>query len=93
MVVAHQRKHAAMLRRAGKIGVAEYIARPVDAGTFTVPDGKDAVMLAFAHKFGLLRTPAGGGGEFLVEAGPEDDVGSGELGLGLPELLVEAAQG
>ena len=29
MVVAHERKHAAMLRTAGEIGVAEYVAQHV----------------------------------------------------------------
>ena len=49
-------------------------------------------MLAFAEQFGLLRAPAGGRRQFLVEAGLEDDVGVGELLLGLPQLQVEPAE-
>ena len=49
-------------------------------------------MLALAEQLGLLRAPAGGRRELLVEAGLEDDVGSRELLLGLPELQVEAAE-
>ena len=92
MVVAHQGEHAAMLRRAGEIGVAEDVARAVDARPLAVPDRKDAVVLAFAEKLRLLRAPAGGRGKLLVEAGLEDDVGAGELLLGAPELLVETAE-
>ena len=44
MIVAHQREHAAVLRGAGKIGVAEHVAGAVDAGATvlcggTRPDG------------------------------------------------------
>jgi hypothetical protein len=68
VVVAHQRQHAAVLRRAGEVGVAEHVAGAVDARSLAVPDGEDAVMLALAEQFRLLRAPAGGRGEFLVEA-------------------------
>ena len=92
VVVAHQGQHAAMPGRAGEIGVAEYVAGAVDAGPLAVPDGEHAVMLAFAEKLGLLRTPAGGGCEFLVQARLEDDVGLRQLLLGLPQLQVEPAE-
>ena len=49
-------------------------------------------MLAFAEKLGLLRAPAGGGRKLLVQARLEDDIRFGELFLGAPELLVEAAE-
>ena len=81
-----------MLRRAGKIGVAEDVAGAVDARPLAVPDREHAVMLAFAEQFGLLRAPAGGRRELLVEARLEDDVGLGELLLGLPQLQVEPAE-
>ena len=92
MVVAHQGEHAAMFGGAGEVGVAEHVARAVDARPLAVPDGKDAVVLAFAEQLRLLRAPAGGGGKLLVEARLEDDIGVGELLLGAPELLVEAAE-
>ena len=75
VVVAHQGKHAAMLRRAGEIGVAEHVAGAVDARALAVPEREHAVVLAFAEQLGLLRAPAGGCRQFLVEAGLEDDVG------------------
>ena len=49
-------------------------------------------MRAFAEQLGLLRAPAGGGGEFLVDAGLEHDIGLRKLPLRLPELHVEAAE-
>src|SRR5690606_28159279 len=92
MVVAHQRQDAAMLRGACEIGVAEDVAGAVDARSLAVPEGKDAVVPALAQQLGLLRAPAGGGGKLLVEARLKDDVGRLELGPGLPQLLVEAAE-
>ena len=77
---------------AGEVGVAEYVAGAVDARTLAVPEAEDAVILALAEQFGLLRAPAGGRGQLLVEAGLEDDVRLRELLLGLPELQVEPAE-
>ena len=74
MVVAHQRQDAAMLGRAGVIGVAEDVAGAVDARALAVPDAEHAVVLAFAAQLGLLRAPERGRGEVLVEARMEDDI-------------------
>ena len=93
VVVAHQRDHAAVLGGAGEIGVAEHIARAIDARTLAVPHAENAIELALAAQFGLLATPERGGGEFLVDAGLELDVGGRDLLRGAHELLVEAAQG
>ena len=79
MVVAHQRDHAAILGGAGEIGVAENVAGAVDAGALAVPHAEYAIELALAAQFGLLRAPQRGGGEFLVDAGLELDVGGGDL--------------
>ena len=92
VVVAHQRQHAAVLRGAGHVGVAEHVAGAVDARPLAVPEPEDAVILAFAAQLRLLRAPAGGRGKLLVEAGLEDDVGRLKPLLGAPELLVEAAE-
>ena len=75
VVVAHQRQHAAVLRGAGEIGVAEHVAAAVDAGALAVPHAEHAVVFALAAQFRLLRAPHRGGGELLVDAGLEDDVG------------------
>ena len=79
VVVAHQREHAAVLRGAGEIGVAEHVAGAVDARALAVPDAEHAVVLAFAAQLGLLRAPQRGGGEVLVDAGLEQDVVRVEL--------------
>ncbi len=92
MVVAHQGEHAAMLRGAGGVGVAEHVAGAVDARPFAVPHAEHAVVLAFAAQLGLLRAPQRGGGEVLVEAGLEHDVVGLEHALGALELIVEPAR-
>ena len=74
MVVAHQGEHAAVLRGAGEIGVAEHVAGAVDARPLAVPHAEHAVVLALAAQFGLLRAPDRGRGEVLVQAGLEQDV-------------------
>ena len=74
VVVAHQREHAAVLRGAGEIGVAEHVAGAVDARALAVPHAEHAIVLALAAQLGLLRAPQRGGGEVLVEAGLEEDV-------------------
>ena len=92
MVVAHQGEHAAVLRGAGEIGVAEDVAGAVDARALAVPHAEHAVVLALAAQLGLLRAPDGGRGEILVQAGLEEDVVPLEMRLGAHELLVEPAE-
>jgi len=92
VVVAHQRQHAAVLGRAGEIGVAEHVAAAVDAGALAVPQAEDAVVFALAAQLGLLRAPQCGGGEVFVQSGLELDVGGRELPPGAHELLVEGAE-
>ena len=92
MVVAHQRQHAAMLRGAGEIGVAEHVAGAVDARPLAVPDAEHAVVPALAAQLRLLRAPQRGGGQVLVDPGLEQDVVLRERALGANELLVEPAE-
>ena len=92
MVVAHQRQHAAVLRGAGEIGVAEDVAGAVDAGTLAVPEPEHAVEPAFPAQLGLLAAPERGGGDVLVDAGLEADVVFVERARGADELLVEGAE-
>ena len=92
VVVAHQRDDAAVLGGAGEIGVAEDVARAVDARALAVPHAEHAIELALAAQLGLLRAPQRGGGEFLVDPGLELDVGGGDMAGGAHELLVEAAK-
>ncbi len=46
VVVAGQQQHAAVLRRAGVVGVLEHVAAAVDARALAVPHGEHAVVLA-----------------------------------------------
>ena len=92
VIVAHQRKHAAVFGGAGQIGVAENVAGAIDARALAVPHGEDAVVLALAAQFGLLRAPDGGGGEVLVDAALKADVALFEKRRGAQELAVQAAE-
>ena len=93
VVVAHQGQHTAILRGAGEIGVTEHVAGAVDARALAVPEPENAIELALAAQFGLLRAPDGGCSEFLVQPGQELDVGGGQFAGRAHELLIEAAQG
>ncbi len=92
VIVAHQSDDAAVLCGAGKIGVTEDVAGPIDARTFAVPHTEYAIEFAFAAQFGLLRSPERGGGKFLVDAGLELHVRRREYPPGAHELLVKAAE-
>ncbi len=92
VVVAEAGDDAAVVRGAGHVGVAEDVAAAVDARALAVPEAEDALDAALAAELGLLGAPEGGGGEILVEAGLELDVGRGELASGLPHRLVDAAE-
>lgn len=93
MIVAGHDQHAAVFRGAGGIGMAEHIARAVDAGAFAIPHAEHPIEGPFAAHFGLLGAPEGGGGQILIEAGLEFDVSGLEERGGLPEGLVDAADG
>src|SRR6188508_1932852 len=92
VIVSHQRDDAAVLGGAGKIGVTEDVAGPIDARTFTVPHAEYAIEFAFAAQFGLLRSPERGGGKFLVDAGLELHIRRRQYLPGAHELLVKAAE-
>src|SRR5208283_1444886 len=91
VVVAGERDRAALGRNAGEIGVAQRVARAIDAGPLAIPDSEHAID-GRAGKVGqLLRAPDRGRGQVLVEARAEDDVVLFEDGAGAPELDVVAA--
>ena len=74
MVVAHQRQHASMLGRAGKVCVTKHVARPVHARPLAVPQRKHAIILAGTVQARLLRSPACCRCQFLVQSGLKHDV-------------------
>src|SRR5262249_60204898 len=83
---------AAVLRGAGEIGVAQDVARAVNARALAVPHAEHAIEPALAAQLGLLRAPQRGGGEILVDGGLEQDVVLPAQRLGALELVVEAAE-
>ena len=93
MVVAGQHQHTAVFGRAGIVRMLEDVAAAVDAGALAVPDAVDAIVLGAGIEMDLLGAPEGGRREVLVEAGLEFDMALLDEFLGLPQRLVEGAQG
>ena len=93
MVVAGQQQHAAVLGDAGRVAVLEHVAAAVDTRALAVPHGKHAVIARAGEQVGLLAAPHRGGGQLFVDPGPEVDVVVLKEGLGLPQTLVQVAQG
>ena len=92
VVVAGQHQHAAVLRRAGEVGVLEHVAAAVHARALAVPHREHAIDLRARVQVDLLRAPDRRRGEVLVQPGLELDVGAVEVLLRLPQRLVEAAE-
>ncbi len=92
VVVAGQQQHAAMGRGAGGVGVLEHIDRAVDARALAVPHREHAVALRTGEQVDLLRAPDRGGRQVFVQPGLEHHVAARQMGLGLPQRLVEPAQ-
>ena len=92
MVISRDQQHAAVSGRARRVGVLEDVARAIHAGTFAVPDTEYTVVLGTFKQANLLRAPDGGGSEFFIHAGREEDVILLEIFFGFPQRLVVAAQ-
>ena len=88
MVVARNREHAAMPRRAEHVRVLEGVARAIDARPFAVPDAENAVIARARKQPGLLAAPDGCRRQFLVDARLKNDVVVGETLALVPKLLV-----
>src|ERR1700719_2103 len=88
VVVTGETEHAAVLRRARGIAVAEHVAAAVDAGSLAVPDADHAVVVGAGRKVELLRAPHGRRREVLVHAGLELDVVLLEMLSRSEQLLV-----
>ena len=92
VVVAGQHEHAAVLRRAGEVGVLEHVAAAVHARTFAVPHREYAIDFGARVQVHLLRAPDRRRGKILVQARLELDVGAVQELLRLPQRLVERAE-
>jgi hypothetical protein len=79
MVVAGDHQHAAVLRAAGGVGVAEHVAAAVHARPLAVPHGEHALDARLGRQGHLLAAPHGGGREVFVDARLEDDVVAGQV--------------
>ena len=80
MVIAHRHQHAAMLARAGHVGMAHHIARSVDARPLAVPQAETRHhSLPSPRRPGLLAAPQRSGGQILVQPVLKGDVAFGQL--------------
>jgi hypothetical protein len=93
VVVAGHQQHAAMFRGAGVVHVLEDVAAAVHARALGVPHGEHAVVLGRADQVDGLGAPDGGRGQVFVHARHELDAAGFQVALGLPQVLVQAAQG
>ncbi len=92
VIVAEQGDDAAQRRGAGEVGVAQGVTGAIHAGAFAIPDGENAVVGALTVELRLLSSPAGGGGQILVDAGLKANLVRIQQALGFEKLLVVAAQ-
>jgi hypothetical protein len=74
VVVAGDHQHAAKLRAAGGVGVAEHVAAAVHARPLAVPHAEHALHPRLGRQGDLLAAPHGGGRHVFVDARLEDDV-------------------
>jgi hypothetical protein len=81
-----------MLRGAGHVDVAKDVAGAVHARPLAVPEAEDAVELALAAQLRRLAAPERGGGEILVQARLEHDVGGFEVLSRARHLHVDRAE-
>ena len=92
VIVAHAGDHAAQRRGAGHVGMAEHVARAVDARPLRVPHAEDALMRALAAQMRLLSAPERRRGQILVQTGIEKDVMGFQLCLRADHVLIHPAQ-
>ena len=95
VVVARHGDDTAERRGARHVGVLEHIGAAVHPRALAVPDAEHPVVPVGTgrRKAEHLRAPQRGRGQFLVDAGLEDDVLRLQELFGLPQRLVVAAQG
>ena len=93
MVVTGQQQHAALLGNPGRVAVLEHVATAIHPRPLAVPHGKHTVVTRTGEQVGLLAAPHGGSAQLLVDAGLEVDVVVLEVVPGVPQALVQVAQG
>ena len=92
MVVAGNDQHAAMLGRAGRIGVAKNVAAAIHPRPLAIPQAENAIVFRAGEEADLLAAPDSCRGEVFIDAGLEGDVVLGEVLFGLPQAEIEVAK-
>ena len=92
VVVAGERDRPALGRGAGEVGVAQGVARAIDARPLAVPYAEHAIDGRARKAVEILRAPDRRRGEVLVEARAEDDVVALQQRPRAPEFDVVAPE-
>ncbi len=92
MVVAGQRQHAAIARRARRIGMLQGVDGAIDARTLAVPDAENAIDLCAGEKPDLLAAPDRGCGQILVQARNESNIMLSQERFRTPQRVVVHAE-
>ena len=92
MVIPRHHQHPPGPRRAGIIGVAERVPRPIDPRPLAIPIGEHPVIARLRQQRDLLRPPNRGRRDLLVHRRPELDMRRRKLLLRRPHLDVDLPQ-
>ncbi len=74
VIVATKNQRAAVLARAGNIGVTKNVAGAIHARPFAIPDADHAIDIRFVHHMDDLATHHRRGGEILIYSRHEMDI-------------------
>ena len=92
MIVAGERQHTAIARRACGVGMLQRIRRAIDAGTLAVPDAEHALRRRARKHADLLTAPHRRRREILIQSRLELNVLRGEVSPRAPERVVIGAK-
>ncbi len=92
MVIARQHQYAAGGAGAGEVAVLERVAAAVHTRSLAVPDAEHAVHRCPGKGADILCAPDRGGGQVLIHARLEADVGRPQQRRDPPQLHIEPAQ-
>ena len=92
VIVARDRKHAAMLRRADEIATVQRVASAINAGAFAVPHTEYAIDALAGEGIELLRAVQHGRRQVLVHTRLEADIAFRKQFLAAPQFLVQPAE-
>ena len=93
MIVTHREQDAAIRARPRSVAMAYSIHGTIQARRLAVPEAVHALVPGAREQPYLLRSPNGGRGQILVDAGLKNDPVLREQGLLLPEFAIQATEG